>query len=37
MLDLKDIYAMDWIDICISKDLSIDTKLYLLKFLSEKR
>ena len=33
----KSIYEMDWIDICISKDLSLDTKLYLLDFLLTKR
>ena len=33
----KNIYGMDWIDVCISKDLSLDTKLYLLDFLLTKR
>lgn len=33
----KSIYEMDWIDICINKDLSLDTKLYLLDFLLTKR
>ena len=33
----KSIYEMDWIHICISKDLSLDTKLYLLDFLLKKK
>lgn len=33
----KNIYTMDWVDICISADLSLEDKIYLLNFLFEKR
>lgn len=34
---MKNIYTMDWIDICISEKLSLEDKIYLLNFLFEKR
>ena len=33
---MKNIYTMDWIDICISEKLSLEDKIYLLNFLFEK-
>lgn len=34
---LEKIYKMDWIDICIDTELTLEQKIYLLKFLFEKR
>lgn len=33
---MKDIYSMNWVDVCITSSLTLDQKITLLKFLLER-
>ncbi len=33
---MKDIYSMNWVDVCIAPNLTLDQKITLLKFLLER-